>query len=141
MDAVSIKTENISYLNSNSKEQMNTYRNTRNNTSKRQHQSPSQSRSQPFIQSCIYCGRSHAYGVCPARGKTCLKCNGQNHFANVCRSQQSRNTTRKHNHINNIITSDPQPDHSSSITFTTQSSPNILHTSTQQFDTIYDSSH
>jgi hypothetical protein len=45
--------------------------------------------------------------VCPARGKTCLKCNGINHFANVCRSQQPRQSynNRANNQINNVTAS------------------------------------
>jgi hypothetical protein len=35
---------------------------------------------------CHWCGRTHAYGSCPAYGKMCTKCNKYNHFAAVCRS-------------------------------------------------------
>ena len=107
MEDVTIKTENISHLTANSK-QPNTNRNNRNSNYKR-HPQPQQraSNSQSYIQSCLYCGRSHAHGVCPARGKTCLKCNGINHFANVCRSQQPRQSYNNHtnNQINNVTAS------------------------------------
>lgn len=36
---------------------------------------------------CPRCGRSHGKD-CPAKGKTCMKCGKDNHFANVCRSKQ-----------------------------------------------------
>ncbi len=35
---------------------------------------------------CAYCGKLHAYGKCPAYGKTCSRCGSQNHFAVVCGS-------------------------------------------------------
>jgi len=35
---------------------------------------------------CRNCGRSHGKYRCPAKGKTCNKCNKPNHFASVCRS-------------------------------------------------------
>lgn len=34
---------------------------------------------------CSRCGRNHAYKKCPAFGKTCHKCNRENHFSNMCR--------------------------------------------------------
>ena len=34
---------------------------------------------------CTRCGRKHGYRQCPAFGKTCTKCNGKNHFHQVCR--------------------------------------------------------
>lgn len=36
---------------------------------------------------CRYCGNKHEMSreKCPAFGKKCFKCNGENHFANVCR--------------------------------------------------------
>jgi len=97
MDIPMIKTENVSYLNSTS-QHSHQYRNNRQNHSRKQ---PHPKSTQQFIQSCLYCGRSHAYGVCPALGKTCLKCNGRNHFANVCRSKQSQHQSNR-NKINNI---------------------------------------
>ena len=33
---------------------------------------------------CKRCGTKHEINKCPAYGKTCHKCNGKNHFANVC---------------------------------------------------------
>ena len=97
MDIPMIKTENVSYLNSTS-QHSNQYHNNRQNYSRKQ---PHPKSTQQFIQSCIYCGCSHAYGVCPALCKTCLKCNGRNLFANVCRSKQSQHQSNR-NQINNI---------------------------------------
>ncbi|KAL4708473.1 hypothetical protein ACJJTC_014081 [Scirpophaga incertulas] len=37
------------------------------------------------IKECKNCGTGHAYGACPAYGKTCLRCLRRNHFARVCR--------------------------------------------------------
>lgn len=41
-----------------------------------------------WIANCRFCGRSHTRQreKCPAWGKVCLKCNGQNHFRVKCRS-------------------------------------------------------
>ena len=36
---------------------------------------------------CTRCGRKHAFRKCPAWGKTCLKCQGTNHFAHMCRTK------------------------------------------------------
>ena len=36
---------------------------------------------------CHWCGDQrgpHAWKVCPAKGKTCAKCGGNDHFAKVC---------------------------------------------------------
>ena len=126
MVETTIKTENISYLN-NSNNRFN--RSNRYNNSKKQHtsQSPRQ-----FIQSCLYCGCSHDHGICPARGKTCLKCNRQNQFANVCRSQKSRNTYNVTNQINNINTSDPPTDEELTTDATHQNSNDTINLLTQQ---------
>ena len=44
------------------------------------------------VSSCGNCGYQHAkQSQCPARGKTCKKCNKQNHFARVCRSGKNIN--------------------------------------------------
>ena len=45
---------------------------------------------------CRNCGCSwpHADQPCPARGKTCAKCQKPNHFAIVCRSGEQRQNTR-----------------------------------------------
>ncbi|KAK3748784.1 hypothetical protein RRG08_043144 [Elysia crispata] len=44
------------------------------------------------VSSCGNCGYQHAkQSQCPARGKTCRKCNKQNHFARVCRSSKNIN--------------------------------------------------
>lgn len=36
---------------------------------------------------CGYCGKGHPRGECPAKGKSCMRCNKKGHFANVCRSK------------------------------------------------------
>ena len=44
------------------------------------------------VSSCGNCCYQHAkQSQCPARGKTCRKCNKQNHFARVCRSGKNIN--------------------------------------------------
>ena len=44
------------------------------------------------VSSCGNCGYQHAkQSQCPARGKTCRKCNKQNHFARVCHSGKNIN--------------------------------------------------
>ncbi|CAC5407235.1 unnamed protein product [Mytilus coruscus] len=46
---------------------------------------------------CRNCGGQypHKNGQCPAHGKTCNACHKFNHFANVCRGKQNRNTGTK----------------------------------------------
>ena len=46
---------------------------------------------QQHDQKCDYCGWSHRRGKrnCPAFGKTCDKCGGQNHLRIVCKSKES----------------------------------------------------
>ena len=43
---------------------------------------------------CKFCSRKHKFGrgACPAWGKSCLKCGGENHFASVCTKQQTKQT-------------------------------------------------
>ena len=36
---------------------------------------------------CGRCGRQHPHKMCPAWGKTCLKCSRKHHFAEICRSK------------------------------------------------------
>ena len=38
---------------------------------------------------CKRCGQKHEINKCPAYGKTCHKCNGKNHFANMCFTKNS----------------------------------------------------
>ncbi|XP_064637856.1 uncharacterized protein LOC135494035 [Lineus longissimus] len=43
---------------------------------------------------CYRCGREGYYGrdpTCPAKGKTCSKCSGRDHFAVVCKSKKNNN--------------------------------------------------
>ena len=45
---------------------------------------------------CYRCGRTGHFGrdpECPARGKTCTKCNGKDHFAPVCLTKPRSDTT------------------------------------------------
>jgi hypothetical protein len=44
---------------------------------------------------CNYCGRAkhQSKDQCPAKGKTCNKCQKLNHFGSVCRSAQGNNVT------------------------------------------------
>ena len=47
------------------------------------------SQSEASDKSCYQCGYKHYKGQsCPAKGKTCKKCNKMNHFATVCRSKK-----------------------------------------------------
>ena len=47
---------------------------------------------------CKLCARRHPQRKekCPAWGKECLKCGGGNHFAKVCRRNESRGGTEVH---------------------------------------------
>ena len=37
--------------------------------------------------SCKRCGKTHGYKECPAWGRRCNRCQGMNHFGNMCRSK------------------------------------------------------
>ena len=37
---------------------------------------------------CMYCGKRHLKGNCPAYGKVCHKCKKKNHFSSVCKAEQ-----------------------------------------------------
>ncbi|UYV60475.1 K02A2.6-like [Cordylochernes scorpioides] len=45
--------------------------------------------SHKIIENCRNCGRSHKINQCPAYQKRCNKCKKLNHFANLCRSQNT----------------------------------------------------
>ena len=45
-------------------------------------------------QRCGKCGKSHEWGNCPAYGKTCDRCKGNNHFKAVCRSKVTAKTAQ-----------------------------------------------
>ncbi|XP_070546576.1 uncharacterized protein [Ptychodera flava] len=50
-------------------------------------------RSSHSSNACYRCGQSGHYGKdpnCPARGKKCLKCNGTDHFAAVCKTKEKK---------------------------------------------------
>ncbi len=50
---------------------------------------------------CGHCGGKMPHtGQCPARGKTCRKCNKQNHFAAVCRSSKPASTQARKSQSN-----------------------------------------
>ena len=41
-----------------------------------------------YINDCKFCGGSHVKNRFPAYGKSCLKCNRDNHFARVCKYEK-----------------------------------------------------
>ena len=45
---------------------------------------------QPHAMQCSRCGWNHGTRRCPAKGKTCHKCKGFDHFASVCRTKFSK---------------------------------------------------
>lgn len=45
-------------------------------------------RNQKGKSACFRCGYTHKIDQCPAKGKTCLKCNKYNHFASQCNSHK-----------------------------------------------------
>lgn len=48
------------------------------------------------VKICQICGYKHKYeGFCPAKGKTCSKCGGTNHFAKVCSFNVQQNTVNE----------------------------------------------
>ena len=50
------------------------------------------------IKNCKFCGDSHPRGKCPAYGTTCSKCNKDNHFPSVCRSDSYRKQSYSSSH-------------------------------------------
>lgn len=44
---------------------------------------------------CIFCGFKHIRGKCPAYGKTCDLCHGNNHFAAVCKKRERKLKQKK----------------------------------------------
>lgn len=49
------------------------------------------------VRECWNCGRRHEYHkkeLCPAYGKTCMKCSKPNHFAAKCHSQGTSSTIK-----------------------------------------------
>ena len=51
------------------------------------------------VPKCTSCGYAHEGRPCPAKGQTCHKCNGRDHFKICCRSRKPNVTTRKKVHI------------------------------------------
>jgi hypothetical protein len=39
---------------------------------------------------CIYCGRPHVFGKCPARCRVCNKCGGKDHYAVMCETESRK---------------------------------------------------
>ena len=70
---------------------------------------PSRSPFETQKQSCQNCSSSHPKGRCPAKGKTCFDCGGQNHFTNsqACSKQQSPNPPHNVSRIESSATTQP----------------------------------
>ena len=61
------------------------------------------------VRECWNCGHTHEYHkkeLCPAYGKTCLKCQKPNHFASKCRSKTSK-TRPTQRHVRAVESEDP----------------------------------
>lgn len=43
------------------------------------------------IKDCLFCGRDHARGQCPAWGAECTKCHSRNHWSSQCEALRKRN--------------------------------------------------
>lgn len=56
---------------------------------------------------CSKCNRFHKYGMCPAYCKSCLKCNGKNHFQACC---PRNNGSKKIHEVEAEATEDPDDD-------------------------------
>lgn len=57
---------------------------------------------------CYRCGNTGHYGrdpTCPARGQTCRKCNGRDHFAKVCKTKPQHGK----DHVNHVQGEEPPP--------------------------------
>jgi hypothetical protein len=39
---------------------------------------------------CIYCGRPHVFGKCPAKGRVSNKCGGKDHYAVMCETESRK---------------------------------------------------
>ena len=46
---------------------------------------------------CMYCGKRHLKGNCPAYGKVCHKCKKKNHFSSVCKAEQRVDAVDEYN--------------------------------------------
>jgi hypothetical protein len=46
------------------------------------------------FEQCRKCGRSHPTDKCPAKGRSCLKCNKLNLFAAMCKPDEYRTSSR-----------------------------------------------
>ena len=61
----------------------------------------SKQKSEDIIRSCLFCGKSHTRGRCPAYGTTCSICNKKNHLPERCRAKSAGASTRpKYEHQN-----------------------------------------
>ena len=52
---------------------------------------------------CGRCRKTHTKDSCPAMGKTCLKCQKANHFANMCKTQDQKLRDEDVNQINHVF--------------------------------------
>ena len=59
---------------------------------------------------CGRCGSNHPPRNCPAFGKTCRKCQKQNHFARVCKSAKNDKSVPKVHAIDQELNSDAEFD-------------------------------
>ena len=61
---------------------------------KPQSRKQSKQKSEDIIRSCLFCGKSHTRGRCPAYGTTCSICNKKNHLLERCRAKSAGASTR-----------------------------------------------
>ena len=59
-------------------------------TSNGQHQDTSNQNNITIVNNCKYCGQTHQYGWCPARGTQCNFCGRRNHYESVCMQKSRR---------------------------------------------------
>ena len=48
-----------------------------------------------FYNNCYFCGKGHYRGKCPAKGKTCWKCQRTGNFVVACLTRDMKGSTRK----------------------------------------------
>lgn len=67
----------------------------------------------PSGRPCKRCNTTHEYKKCPAWGSQCIKCNGKNHWAKVCKSSANEkkvNTLGVESYFIGTIDSDTEPE-------------------------------
>ena len=62
---------------------------------KLQSRKQSKQKTEGIIRSCLFCGKSHTRGRCPAYGTTCSICNKKNHLPERCRAKSAGASTRQ----------------------------------------------